>query len=173
MRDLTKPASGSLNEGVSLPPFQIFLDRHREVVYRFLVFAVGPDEAHDCAQETFLAALRAYPRLTEGSSLRAWVLTIAHRKAIDTHRARRRRPVPTAVVDHASVDPPALPEPGLWEAVAKLPSKQRSSVVLRFVADLPFAQVGEIVGCSEGAARQNVRQALARLREEYPDEGAR
>jgi RNA polymerase sigma factor (sigma-70 family) len=163
-----------LNEGVSLPPFQTFLDRHREVVYRFLAFAVGPEEAHDCAQETFLAALRAYPRLTEGSSLRAWVLTIAHRKAIDAHRARRRRPVPTAELDEGRVDPPTLPEPGLWEAVAKLPSKQRSSVVLRFVADLPFADVGAIVGCSEAAARQNVRQALIRLREEWVDEeGAR
>ena len=49
----------------------------------------GAAEAEDCFQETFIAALRAYPRLRADSNLRAWVLTIANRKALDAHRARR------------------------------------------------------------------------------------
>jgi DNA-directed RNA polymerase specialized sigma24 family protein len=157
---------------VSPPPFQTFLDRHRDAVYRFLVFSVGPDAAEDCVQETFIAALRAYPRLTDGSNLRAWVLTIAHRKAIDAHRARARRPVPVGALP----DPPApavtLPDPGLWEAVGKLPPKQRAAIVLRFVSDLPFRDVGRILGSSEAAARQSVREGLAKLRMEYTDEEA-
>jgi RNA polymerase sigma factor (sigma-70 family) len=155
---------------VSLPPFPTFVERHRDAVYRFLVFAVGPNDAADCLQETFLSALRAYPRLSDGSSLRAWVLTIAHRKAIDAHRARSRRPVPLADgVD--TVETPALPDPSLWEAVERLPPKQRASIVLRFVSDLPFREVGAIVGCSEAAARQNVRAGLSQLREELADVG--
>ena len=63
-------------------------------VLGFLVAAVGPQEAEDCFQETFLAALRAYPRLEDDRNLRGWLLTIAHRKAIDHHRARGRRAVP-------------------------------------------------------------------------------
>src|SRR5262249_37750138 len=78
------------------PPFQRFLDSHRDAVWRFLVASVGPAEAEDCFQETFIAALRAYPRLRPRSNLRAWVLTIAHRKALDAHRARARRAQPVA-----------------------------------------------------------------------------
>ena len=79
---------------MGIPPFQTLLDEHRDDVYRFLVASVGPTEADDCFQETFIAALRAYPRLRDASNLRSWVLTIAHRKAIDAHRGRKRRAVP-------------------------------------------------------------------------------
>jgi DNA-directed RNA polymerase specialized sigma24 family protein len=152
---------------VSPPPFQTFLERHRDAVYRFLVFSVGPDAADDCLQETFTAALRAYPRLMDGSNLRAWVLTIAHRKAIDAHRSRGRRPVPVPEVPDQPAPAVSLPDPGLWESVGKLPPKQRAAIVLRFVSDLPFRQIGSILDCSEPAARQNVREGLAQLREEY------
>ena len=80
----------------ALPPFQSFLDAHRDAVWRFLVRSVGRAEAEDCFQETFIAALRAYPRLRPDSNLSAWVLTIAHRKALDSHHARSRRAVPRA-----------------------------------------------------------------------------
>ena len=155
---------------MSLPPFQTFLERHRDVVYRFLVFSVGPDAADDCLQETFTAALRAYPRLTDGSNLRAWVLTIAHRKAVDAHRSRGRRPVPLPDLPDQPAPAVALPDPGLWEAVGKLPPKQRAAIVLRFVSDLPFREVGRILDSSEAAARQNVREGLAHLRKEYAND---
>ena len=78
---------------VSQPPFQRFLDAHREEVWRFLVASVGRDAADDCFQETFLSAMRAYPKMRPDNP-RAWVLTIAHRKALDHFRARKRRAVP-------------------------------------------------------------------------------
>jgi RNA polymerase sigma factor (sigma-70 family) len=149
---------------VRMPPFQALLDEHRNDVYRFLVAAVGPNEADDCFQETFMAALRAYPRLRDASNLRSWVLTIAHRKAIDSHRARRRRAVP--VENLPEIAAPRAPdgEPELWEAVRELPAKQRTSILHRYVNDLPYVEIGRIVGCSEAAARQNVRAGLASLR---------
>jgi DNA-directed RNA polymerase specialized sigma24 family protein len=150
---------------VELPPFQDFLEAHREDVYRFLVALVGRDEAEDCFQETFLSALRAYPRLRRDSDLRAWVLTIAHRKSMDAHRSRRRRPRPVDAVPEVAVDPVAPPEPALWEAVRHLPSGQRAAVTLRFVADLPFREIGRILRSSEPAARQRVREGLTKLRE--------
>jgi DNA-directed RNA polymerase specialized sigma24 family protein len=155
---------------VSPPPFQTFLDGHRDAVYRFLVFSVGPDDADDCLQETFTAALRSYPRLEDGSNLRAWVLTIAHRKAIDAHRGRARRPVPSAELPETPAPAVTLPDPGLWDAVGKLAPKQRASIVLRFVSDLPFRQVGRILDISEAAARQNVHEGIAHLRKEYADD---
>jgi len=155
---------------VSPPPFQTFLEHHRDAVYRFLVFSVGADVFENCLQETFVAALRAYPRLEDGSNLRAWVLTIAHRKAIDAHRGRARRPVPAAELPEQPAPAVTLPDPGLWEAVGELPPKQRAAIVLRFVSDLPFRDVGRILDTSEAAARQNVREGLARLRQEYGDD---
>jgi RNA polymerase sigma factor (sigma-70 family) len=152
-----------------LPPFQRFLDAHRDAVWRFLVSSVGRAEAEDCFQETFIAALRAYPRLRADSNLRAWVLTIAHRKALDAHRGRARRALPVAEV--AAVDGRAAPSPAahdetLWEAVHGLPGRQRSAVVLRYVADLPHRDIAAAIGCSEEAARRSLHEGLVKLRKE-------
>lgn len=150
-----------------LAPFQRFLDEHRVAVHRFLVAAAGPGEADDCFQETFLAALRAYPRLRPGSDERAWIMTIAHRKAIDAHRSRARRAVPTAQPPENPVPAAAEPADGeLWERVRTLPPKQRGAIVLRYAADLPHAQIARVLGCSEAAARRSVHEGLKRLREE-------
>lgn len=140
-------------------------------MWRFLVASVGHSEADDCFQETFVSALRAYPRLDEDSNLRAWVLTIAHRKALDAHRGRSRRAVPVAdvaVVDgRTAVSAPARDE-ALWDAVGELPSRQRSAVVLRYVADLPHRDIAAAIGCSEEAARRSLHEGLTRLRKVVP-----
>ncbi len=160
----------------ALPPFQRFLDSHREVVWRFLLSTVGPDEAEDCFQETFIAALRAYPRLRADSNLRAWVLTIANRKALDVHRARARRAFPVedvaAVQAGATARPPAPvqhePDRELWDAVRELPTRQRSAVVLRFVGDMPHREIAQAIGCSEEAARRSLHEGLLKLRKAVP-----
>jgi RNA polymerase sigma factor (sigma-70 family) len=150
---------------VAPPPFQVFLDEHRDHVYRFLVATVGRQEAEDCFQETFLSAMRAYPRLRRNSNLRGWVLTIAHRKALDSHRARKRRPVPSAELPEVVAEgkDPA-PDAELWSEVKSLPGKQRAAVALRFVSDLPHDEIGRVLGCSEEAARRNVHEGLKKLR---------
>jgi RNA polymerase sigma factor (sigma-70 family) len=151
----------------ALPPFQRFLDEHREAVYRFLVAFAGPGEAEDCFQETFLSALRAYPRLREESNLRGWVLTIARRKALDAMRRRRRTPEPMAELPEQGVEPPELGDGRVWGLVAALPTRQREALTLRYAADLPYRDIAGIMACSEPAARQSVRLGLARLRKEW------
>ena len=148
-----------------LPPFQRLLDDHGDAVLRFLVGSVGPVDADDCFQETLLSALRAYPRLRVNSNLRAWVLTIAHRKALDSHRARSRRPMPVETVVDGAANPPREQDEGLWDAVRELPSKQRAAIVLRFANDLPHGDIGRVLGCSEEAARRNVHEGVHKLRE--------
>jgi RNA polymerase sigma factor (sigma-70 family) len=155
----------------ALPPFQSFLDGHRDAVWRFLVRSVGRAEAEDCFQETFIAALRAYPRLRPDSNLSAWVLTIAHRKALDAHRARARRAVPVA--EPVSIDAGrgvsgTHGEEELWDAVGELPERQRSAVVLRYVGDLPHRDIAVAIGCSEEAARRSLHEGLAKLRKVVP-----
>jgi RNA polymerase sigma factor (sigma-70 family) len=148
-----------------LPPFQRVLDEHGPAVHRFLRARVGPDEADDCFQETFLAALAAYPRLAGDANVRGWVMRIAERKAIDAHRARRRRPAPAASLPEQPRPAPELPDTAVWGRVRALPAKQRAAIALRYAGDLAYAEIGEVIGCSEEAARQNVRAGLRRLRE--------
>jgi RNA polymerase sigma factor (sigma-70 family) len=157
---------------VRLPPFQSLLDAHSRDVHRFLISQVGAWDADDCYQETWLAALRAYPQLRDASNLRSWILTIAHRKAIDHVRARARRAVPAGEVaenepDPATVGPSQPSDDGLWAEVAALPQKQRTAVALRFVADAGYAEIATIMDTSEEAARRNVHEGLKRLRREY------
>ena len=107
---------------MSLPPFQTVLEEYREDVLRFVIATVGRNEADDVFQETFLAALRAYPRLRRADNLRGWLLKIAHNKAIDAHRARQRAPVPAEEVDPGATDArPDPPDDALWSAVHALP----------------------------------------------------
>jgi RNA polymerase sigma factor (sigma-70 family) len=158
---------------VAPPPFQILLDAHGRDVHRFLVATVGRSDADDCFQETWLSAMRAYPRLRDASNLRAWVMRIAHNKAIDHVRARARRPVAVAeVVEVGAVATPSrtLDESGIWTRVAALPVKQRAAVALRFLTDASYAEIAEAMQTSEEAARRSVHEGLKRLRLEMTDD---
>jgi RNA polymerase sigma factor (sigma-70 family) len=154
-----------------------FYHEHRGAIDRLLQRAVGSSEAEDCAQDTFLAAYRAWSSLPPAVNLQAWVRTIAKRKAVDHHRKMRRlRTVEPEVRAEAEVvaeavevaGPPEQPDPALWSAVAALPKRQRDGVYLRFVDDLPYREIGARLGCSTGAARQAVYEALTRLRITFP-----
>ena len=154
-----------------LPPFEALLDAHAVELHRFLIGLVGPTEAEDCLQETFMSALRSYARLDHDRNLRAWLYTIAQRKATDVMRRRGRRP--TQSLDGVEPAAPSAGEPpddGLWERVRRLPAKQRAAVTHRFVLDLAYAEIGARMGTSEEAARQNVSAGLRRLRNEVIDE---
>ncbi len=150
----------------ALPPFQALLDEYAGDVLGLCRGTVGRADAEDCFQETFLAALRAYPELHDDRNLRGWLLTIAHRKAIDHHRARGRAPLPVAEPPEVSVDGFPPPDEGVWERVAMLPPKQRAAVTLRYGSDLPHAEIAAALGCSPEAARRSLHEGLKRLREE-------
>ena len=155
-------------KATTLPPFGALVEAHAATVARFLRGMLGPDDVEDALQETLLAALRGYSRF-DGANPRAWLLTIARRKAIDEGRASKRRPGRLS-------EPDAQPGAGferagermeaaaLWEAVGELPDRQRAAVVLRFALDLRYREVGEAMGCSEAAARRSVHEAMKSLR---------
>ena len=155
---------------VKLPPFQALLDEHSTDLYRFCVATAGWGEADDCFQETWIAALRAYPKLRRADNLRAWLFRIAQNKAIDLHRSRGRRPVPVeAVPEPAVAEPPVLDggQPELWGALRDLPPKQRTAVFCRTVLGMPYDELAVLLESSEDAARHNVFEGLKKLREEW------
>ena len=154
---------------MSLPPFEHVVAEHARVALRVCRALLPPDDAQDAAAETFLAALRAYPRLRPDSDVRAWLVTIAHRKAVDVHRTRARSAVPLADLPERPAPPAGpLPDTELWDAVRALPDKQRMAVAYHYVADLPYAEVGRLMGTSEAAARRSAADAVKALRRRYP-----
>jgi len=156
---------------VSPRPFNAFLEEHRSPVLAFLRAMVGPVDADDCFQETFMSALRSYETL-DGGNPRAWVMTIARNKAIDHHRATGRRPVPKGdELPDVPAPRTAEPDPGLWAEVAALPPRQREAVGLRFAADLRYREIAETMDTTEEAARRSVHEGLKNLRERVEGEG--
>ena len=153
-----------------LPPFDRVVREHGPVVLRVCRAVLGSaQDADDAWQETFLAALRAYPDLDPGTNLQAWLVTVAHRKAVDVMRSRGRRAVPVADVPEqpgrAGDDPAsALESREVRESVAALPERQRWAVALHHLGGLTYAEVAVLVGGSEAAARRAGADGIAALR---------
>jgi RNA polymerase sigma factor (sigma-70 family) len=145
-------------------PFERFLAEHQVLVMRYLSAAVGPADADDVFQETFLAALRAWPTVTDDGRLDRWILRIASRKAIDHHRSAGRRPRPVERLPEGVVEPSEPQDDALWSAVAELPDAQREAVLYRFALDLTYAEVGALMDSTPQTARANVYQAMKKLR---------
>ena len=153
-------------------PFEQAVTEHGAVVLRVCRAVLGVDEADDAWSETFLSALRAWPDLPDDADVRAWLVTIAHRRAIDVARARGRRAVPVEelpdrVASRADQPEQALPDEVLWSALAALPDKQRQCVAYHHVAGLPHIEVAAIVGGTPAAARRACADGIARLRLTY------
>jgi RNA polymerase sigma factor (sigma-70 family) len=147
---------------VTIPPFEAFYEAHSREVLGLLRRKVGRDRADDAFQETFLRALRAYDRLQHGEHLRAWVLTIASRVAIDVHRrARPAAELPELLHEDAR---PAFED--LGELTDGLPPKERAAVVLRYGYDLTYDQIAAALDSSPDAARQATSAGVRRLRKE-------
>jgi len=154
-------------------PFEAVVTEHGLTVLRVCRAVLGPADADDAWSETFLAALRAYPDLPAGANLEAWLVTIAHRKAIDVTRAAARRAIPVAQPPEVAV---ALAAEGAGDgldsdlagAVARLPAKQKQAVAYHYLAGLPYTDVAAIVGGSADAARRAAADGIATLRRSHP-----
>jgi RNA polymerase sigma factor (sigma-70 family) len=165
---------------VTLQPFEEIVALHGPAVMRVcraLLGSGGSSDAQDAWSDTFLSALKAYPRLRPRSNVRGWLVTIARRKAIDQIRARARAPRPSAEVPEvpdAAPEPhaPSQPDAALRAALEALPAKQRGAVVYRYLADLPYAEVAALLGGSEAAARRSAADGIARLRKSLRREPA-
>ena len=151
---------------MSAEPFEAVVEEHGPVVMRVCRALLGPTDADDAWSETFIAALRAYPRLRPDSNVRAWLVTIAHRKAIDHLRAMARAPVPVDELPELEVVDDLIVEhdEDLWARLQALPFKQRSAIAYHHLAGLPYAEVGVLLDSSETAARRAAADGIANLR---------
>ena len=146
-------------------PFESVVADHGATVLRVCRAVVGQVDADDAWSETFLSALAAYPSLPADANLEAWLVTIAHRKAIDITRARSRRPAPHAdPPERVGPSNPAGTDPELVKAVTSLPPKQRQAVAYHYLAGLPYAEISVIVGSKAEAVRRAAADGIATLR---------
>ena len=124
-----------------------------------------PSVAEQLVQEAFVRLLQHGRRKGLPEMVDAWLFRVVHNLAIDEHR--RSRPLPVLVVETTEHNDERL---ALWQAVDRLPEKQRAAIYLRYRADFDFATVASILGITESGARANVFRALQRLREWMTDE---
>jgi RNA polymerase sigma factor (sigma-70 family) len=148
-------------------PFEAVVAAHGAAVLRVCRAVLGPADADDAWSETFLAALKAYPRLPADANVEAWLVTIAHRKAIDITRAATRRAVPVGDVPERPAADARGRDPELAGALAALPRRQREAVAYHYLAGLPYADVAAVTGGSADAARRAAADGIASLRKTY------
>lgn len=141
---------------------------HGPAVLRVCRAIVGPVDADDAWSETFLSALRSYPDLPADANVEAWLVTIAHRKAIDVTRARARRAVPTDQVPETAGPADPGRDDDLADALDRLPAKQKQAVAYHYLAGLPYAEIAAILGGNPDAARRAAADGIATLRRTYP-----
>jgi len=156
-------------------PFEAVVTQHGATVLRVCRAVLGPADADDAWSETFLSAMKAYADLRADANVEAWLVTIAHRKAIDVTRAAARRAIPVAetpdTVAADAADGSGL-DGDLADAVAGLPAKQKQAVAYHYLAGLPYADVADIVGGSADAVRRAAADGIATLRRTYPGAAA-
>lgn len=150
-------------------PFESVVAEHGATVLRVCRVVLGPHDAEDAWSETFASALRAYPELPDTANVEAWLVRIAHRKSIDVVRAARRRPVPAVEMPEPASGSAmsGAGDPELWRCVRALPVKQRQVVAYRYLVDLSYAEIAEIVGGSVDAARRAASDGVRSLRHSY------
>ena len=164
------------------PAFEALVERHSAEIYGYLWRLLrDPEVASDCLQDTYLRALKAFPRLRHRDHLRAWLYTIATRRARSLQREGRQRgrmrwelseelADPRPSVGHRVVDRERLRR--VLQAVEQLPAKQREALILRRYQGLPYAEIAEVLGSTQAAARMNVHLAQERLRRVLEEDDA-
>ena len=151
------------------PAFEKIVSQHADTVLRVCRVVLGPHDAEDAWSETFLSAMKAYPDLPETANIEAWLVTIAHRRAIDVLRAAKRHPLPIEELPEKPCGQGDLVgDHDIWNVVRALPDKQRQAVAYRYVAGLPYAEIAQILGGTVDAARRAAADGIKNLRKSYP-----
>ncbi|WP_354188848.1 sigma-70 family RNA polymerase sigma factor [Arthrobacter sp. UYCu712] len=150
-------------------PFEQAVTVHRPMVLRVCRAVLGSHtDADDAWAETFLDLMEAWPGMPEATKVEAWLVHVAHRKAIDVTRRRSRHAIPTN----------ELPEPAsslgqpddqmeIWASVKSLPPKQRQAVAYHYLGGLAYGEIAELIGGSTDAARRAASDGIKSLRRHH------
>ncbi|MFI9722996.1 sigma-70 family RNA polymerase sigma factor [Streptomyces sp. NPDC052396] len=171
-RDAATTAWALAAQGGDPEAFEQFVRAlHRDVRYYVTYLGADPQTADDLTQDTFLRALGSLHRFEGRSSARTWLLSIARRAVIDSHRYASARPRLSLTGDWQSAAERAQPKglPGFDDGVAlddlltTLPDERRQAFVLTQLLGLPYAEAARLSDCPIGTVRSRVSRARAHL----------
>lgn len=153
--------------------FNRLVDRHQQAVRVFLRRVVGPNDADDVAQETFLAAWTQARSFRGGSAVRSWLFAIAWRKAKDTQRIwfrRRRRDTAWHAGGDGREELPGEIRHALDQALGSLTMDQRAAVMLCLAYGFTHTEAADALGMPLGTVKSHVMRGRDKLREALGDE---
>lgn len=127
---------------------------------------LSDEQADDAVQEVFARLLAEQRGGVIVARPRSWAYRSLYRLAMDQHRLRRRLMALAGALrnDNGRILTDDAERIAVWAEVDRLPERQRQVVYLRYRADLPFEQIGEVLGITASAARSHSTQAMASLR---------
>jgi len=134
---------------------------HPRLAASLYVVSGDLDAATDATDEAFARALHRWSSVSKMASPTGWT----YRVALNVLRRRKRRArfERQVVREVGSTADPVLPDHELWEAVGRLPRRQRTAIVLRYVADLPEADIATAMGIARGTVAATLSAARRRL----------
>jgi RNA polymerase sigma-70 factor (ECF subfamily) len=173
-----KPGAGALREIIveaqsgRAEAFEALVERFGPDIYRIAAAIVGPDDARDVAQETFIAAWRELPRLRDPDRFEPWLRRILVNRSRNALRTRRRRPALSLgeagpahqLAGEVDFRDAADARQALDGAYATLSADQRTVIALHYGADLSIREAAESMGVAAGTAKSRLNAALRRLR---------
>lgn len=155
--------------------FGVLYERYAGRIYSYVFYRIGsPQEAEDLAARVFMRAFKHIPNYQDrGVPFSAWLYRIAHNLVANWHRDHARKPVvPLDDIPHLPSER-VLPEGSLLHAeendallrlVRTLPPERQQLLILKFVDNLPNAEIGKIMGRTEGAIKSLYHRTLQTLR---------
>ncbi|SCE71650.1 RNA polymerase sigma-70 factor, sigma-E family [Micromonospora purpureochromogenes] len=154
--------------------YEEFADSRLTALLRYAVMLTGdPHQAQDLVQDTMVRVQLNWRRVARADSPERYVRRMLTNQYVDWRRGSwmrrvllRGEPEESAppATDHAQ---DAVDRDQVWSLLARLPRRQRASLVLRYYEDLPDAEIAEILGCAVGTVRSSISRALATLRAEH------
>lgn len=164
--------------------FEVLLQRHRKPVYNFVLRYVGSHEAaEDLLQEVFLRIIKNIKNYEQKAKFTTWLYTITRNLCVDHSRRQKHRrmasldqsvgvdesrtlletiPAKTVVPDQQILNTQFAR--AVFPAIELLPPEQREVFLMREFLDLPFKEIGDIIGVSENTVKSRMRYALDKLR---------
>jgi len=153
--------------------FDVLVERHRRQVYQVCYrFVNNHEDASDLAQDAFLRAYRALHTFKGNSAFSTWLYRVAINVCLNRVSAKQAPTEPLDQREHQDVRG-ALPDREVLRqeqaatvraAIARLPKKQRATMILRMYHELPHDEIAAILGSSVGAVKANFFHALANLK---------
>ncbi|MBT3391227.1 MAG: sigma-70 family RNA polymerase sigma factor [Chloroflexi bacterium] len=169
-------------ERASLGDLQAFgelYDRYVERIYNYIYFRTGNTfDAEDLTERVFFRAIQHIKKYeNRGLPIAAWLYRIAHNLVANWYRDNsRRQEIPLDVFEFSLTFPGDLPETAMLKAeeqddllyvIRQLPEERQQLLILKFVEQLTNAEIGQIMGRTEGAIKSLYHRTLLALRKEY------